>query len=76
MISLFTGSDRSRIRDAASGREAHDLGGQATHRSDWPNVRLAVMAELLRAKFTQHPELAQVLVSTGDCRVPKLARSL
>ncbi|MFE7706476.1 NADAR domain-containing protein [Streptomyces sp. NPDC057486] len=62
-------SDRSRIRDAASGREAHDLGGQATHRSDWPNVRLAVMAELLRVKFTQHPELAQVLVSTGDARI-------
>ncbi|WP_330279128.1 NADAR family protein [Streptomyces sp. NBC_00569] len=68
-LSAADGSDRSRIRDAASGREAHDLGGQATHRSDWPNVRLAVMAELLRAKFTQHPELAQVLVSTGDARI-------
>ncbi|MFB7215323.1 NADAR family protein [Streptomyces sp. NPDC056255] len=68
-LSAADASDGSRIRDAASGGEAHDLGGRATHRSDWPNVRLAVMAELLRAKFTQHPELAQVLVSTGDARI-------
>lgn len=68
-LSAADATDRSRIRDAASGREAHDLGGRAMHWSDWPNVRLAVMAELLRAKFTQHPELAQVLVSTGDARI-------
>ncbi|MGW1813247.1 NADAR family protein [Streptomyces sp. NPDC002125] len=68
-LSAADASERSRIRDAASGREAHDLGGRATRRSDWPVVRLAVMAELLRAKFGQHPELAQVLVSTGDARI-------
>ena len=62
-------ADRRRIRDAASGREAHDLGGQVKHRTDWPEVRLAVMAGLLRAKFTQHPALGQVLVSTEDARI-------
>ncbi|MEW2555117.1 NADAR family protein [Streptomyces zhihengii] len=68
-LSVADVADRGRIRDAGSGREAHDLGGRATHRSDWPDVRLAVMAELLRAKFTQHPELARVLLSTGDARI-------
>lgn len=68
-LSAADASDRGRIRDAASGREAHDLGGRAAHRSDWPDVRLAVMAGLVRAKFTQHPELAEVLVSTGDARI-------
>ncbi|HEY9327529.1 MAG TPA: NADAR family protein [Streptomyces sp.] len=68
-LSAADASDRSRIQEAASGKEARDLGGRATHRSDWPDVRLAVMAELLRAKFTQHPELAQVLLSTGDSRI-------
>lgn len=68
-LSAADASDRSAIRDAVSGGEARDLGGRATHRSDWPDVRLAVMAELLRAKFTQHPEIAQVLVSTGDARI-------
>ncbi|MFC9858357.1 MULTISPECIES: NADAR family protein [unclassified Streptomyces] len=68
-LSAADASDGSAIRDAVSGGEARDLGGWATHRSDWPDVRLAVMAELLRAKFTQHPELAQVLVATGDARI-------
>ncbi|MFD6820547.1 NADAR family protein [Streptomyces sp. NPDC060187] len=68
-LSAADASDKSRIRDAASGREAHELGGRATRRADWPHVRLGVMAELLRAKFTQHPELAEVLVSTGDATI-------
>ncbi|MEV5160734.1 NADAR family protein [Streptomyces sp. NPDC053728] len=68
-LSAVDASDRTRIREAASGREAHDLGGQATRRSEWPDVRLAVMAEILRAKFTQHPDLARVLASTGDARI-------
>ncbi|MDN3022065.1 NADAR family protein [Streptomyces sp. S.PB5] len=33
---------------------------------DWPDVRLAVMAGLLRAKFTQHPDLAEFLLDTGN----------
>ncbi|MFE6889908.1 NADAR family protein [Streptomyces sp. NPDC057694] len=68
-LSAAEASDRADIRDAASGREAHDLGGGAARRKDWPDVRLAVMAGLLRAKFAQYPELAQVLVSTGDARI-------
>jgi predicted NAD-dependent protein-ADP-ribosyltransferase YbiA (DUF1768 family) len=62
-------SDRSRIREAQSGREAQDRGGRATQRSDWPNVRIAVMTGLLRAKFSQHPELAEILLSTGDATI-------
>ena len=30
---------------------------------------MAVMAELLRTKFRQHPELATVLASTHDARI-------
>ncbi|MFJ4899279.1 NADAR family protein [Streptomyces sp. NPDC088727] len=68
-LSAADASDSAAIRDAASGREAHGLGGRAAHRNDWPDVRLAVMAGLLRAKFTQHPGPAQVLLSTGDARI-------
>lgn len=32
-------------------------------------MRPAVMAGLLRAKFTQHPELAQILLATGDATI-------
>ncbi len=68
-LSAADASDRGAIRDAASGQEARELGGRAAHQDDWPNVRLAVMAGLLRAKFTQHPEPAQVLLSTGDAGI-------
>ncbi|MFG2671501.1 NADAR domain-containing protein [Streptomyces sp. NPDC048445] len=68
-LSAADASDSAAIRDAASGREAHERGGRAAHRTDWPDVRLAVMAGLLRAKFTKHPGPAQVLLSTGDARI-------
>jgi predicted NAD-dependent protein-ADP-ribosyltransferase YbiA (DUF1768 family) len=57
------------IRDAASPHDADKLAEQAPLRPDWPAVRLAVMASLLRAKFTQHPELARTLLATGDARI-------
>ncbi|MEY9876928.1 putative NAD-dependent protein-ADP-ribosyltransferase YbiA (DUF1768 family) [Streptacidiphilus sp. MAP12-33] len=68
-LSAADAADRRLIQEAPSGREAHDLGGRAVQRADWPAIRLAVMAGLLRAKFTQHPELAGVLLSTGDATI-------
>lgn len=62
-------SDHDRIRDAGTVREAHETGGRCTLRPDWAAARTAVMAELLRAKFTQHPELADILLSTADARI-------
>ncbi len=35
-------------------------------RSDWDSIRAEVMRRALRAKFTYHPELAELLLSTGD----------
>jgi predicted NAD-dependent protein-ADP-ribosyltransferase YbiA (DUF1768 family) len=61
--------DRAAIRDAISAREAHDLGGAAARRTDWAAMRPAIMAGLLRAKFTQHPEHAQILLATGEATI-------
>jgi len=60
---------RDRIRDAARPYDAEKLAGQVPLWPDWPAVRLAVMARLLRAKYTQHPELADILLATGDARI-------
>lgn len=38
-------------------------------RTDWVTVRDDVMREALRAKFTQHAELRELLLSTGDARL-------
>ncbi|MFD6891039.1 NADAR domain-containing protein [Streptomyces sp. NPDC059957] len=59
-------ADHDRIRAAASAREARELGGAAAGRADWAARRVAVMAALLRAKFGQHPRLAELLVATGE----------
>ncbi|MFD8951492.1 NADAR domain-containing protein [Streptomyces xanthophaeus] len=62
-------TDHDLIRAAATAGEARELGGRAARREDWPAVRLAVMAGLLRAKFAQHPELARILLATGDAPI-------
>ena len=35
-------------------------------REDWDDVKVSIMEEIVRAKFTQNPELAELLISTGD----------
>ncbi|MCX5295160.1 NADAR family protein [Streptomyces sp. NBC_00193] len=59
-------ADHDRIRAAATAREAQELGAGAAGRADWAARRLAVMAGLLRAKFDQHPRLAELLAATGE----------
>lgn len=57
---------REQIRLAPNGYQAQRLGRESPRRGDWADVRLAVMTRLLRAKFDQHPELAEVLLATGN----------
>ena len=46
--------------------EAKRLGREVALRSDWEDVKVPVMEQIVRAKFTQHPRLAKRLVETGD----------
>ena len=38
-------------------------------REDWEAVKDEVMLETVQAKFAQHPELAKVLLGTGDAEI-------
>ena len=38
-------------------------------RRDWESVKVGVMREALVAKFEQHPELRELLLSTGDAKL-------
>jgi N-glycosidase YbiA len=38
-------------------------------RRDWESVKENVMLEALRAKFTQHADLASILLGTGDAHL-------
>lgn len=55
---------RAPSRAARLGRARPDL-----VRVDWADVKESVMHRALRAKFTQHPELAGRLLSTGNARL-------
>ena len=57
---------RKRIAATENPHQAKGLAEGAPRRQHWADARLAVMSCLLRAKFNQHPQLADVLLSTGD----------
>ena len=46
--------------------QAKRKGDLVTLRDDWEDVRLDIMYEILKAKFTQNWDLRQKLVNTGD----------
>lgn len=54
------------VRTCPTPGEAKRCGRMITCRSDWEEVKEAVMLKGLRAKFTQNPELAQKLLDTGE----------
>ncbi len=64
--SVSSTGDHDRIVAEPDPFRAYDLALAADQRPDWLSLQLAVMADLLRAKFAQHPELAFILYVTGD----------
>jgi len=59
-------AERQEVMDAPGPRVAKKLGRKVTMRSDWDQVKLQVMEDLLRQKFAAGTELAGKLVATGD----------
>ena len=53
------------IRRAPSAREAKRLGRKLTLRKGWDSMKFDVMLKACRAKFNQHEDLKQLLLSTG-----------
>lgn len=49
-----------------SGQEAKALGKRVSLRSDWDDVKDEIMYEIVKAKFTQNPDLKNRLVLTKD----------
>lgn len=57
---------REMIRNAATPGQAKRMGGRmAGLRPDWDQVKEDVMRAALLAKFTQHEDLRELLLSTG-----------
>ena len=68
----FAGTEREElVRRAKRPHEAARLGRDrsARLRRNWERVKLSVMREAVRAKFTQHVELREKLLGTGGARI-------
>ena len=63
--------DREEIRKAKSPMLAARMGRDRKRklRRDWESAKLNVMREALLAKFTQHDDLRELLLSTGDAKI-------
>lgn len=65
----FAGTEHEeKVRLAHSPKEAAELGRsrKLPLRKDWEEVKDELMLEALRAKFTQHKDLKEILLDTGD----------
>lgn len=58
-------ADQPQFRDLTAG-QAKRLGRRVRMRDDWERVKLAVMLEMLRQKFTPDRVAGQALLATGD----------
>jgi ribA/ribD-fused uncharacterized protein len=62
---------RKRIRQASGPMEAARMGRdrKLKLRRDWESAKDGVMHKAVAAKFSQHPGLRELLLSTGDARL-------
>ncbi len=58
-------SERAIIRHTNTPGEAKKLGQHVLLREDWEEVKYEVMKTAVRAKFSQHEDIQQVLFNTG-----------
>lgn len=60
---------RQRVRTASTPGAAKRLGQKVELRADWEGIKLDLMKELVRMKFTTHPVLLGQLLSTGNAHL-------
>ncbi|MGW8784084.1 NADAR family protein [Streptomyces sp. NPDC055796] len=65
-LSLARQEDHDAVATADSGAAPQEIAAGAPRREGWERARTAVMTSLLRAKYDQHPELAEILLTTND----------
>jgi len=64
-------AEREKIRKANSPMKAAVLGRDRKKklRRDWESAKIGVMREAVMAKFSQHDELRELLINTGDAKI-------
>ncbi len=64
-------ADQEAVRNARTPMLAARMGRDRKRklRRDWESVKVSVMRQAVQAKFTQHAQLTQLLLKTGDARI-------
>jgi N-glycosidase YbiA len=62
-------AERRRIRESHKPGDAKRLGKSVTMRSDWEEIKIAVMTDLVRQKFTKNKDLKEKLLATNDAHI-------
>jgi ribA/ribD-fused uncharacterized protein len=57
------------LAEAATPGSAKRMGRKVQLRSDWEQVKIGIMEDLVRLKFTTHPDLRAKLLATGDAQL-------
>ncbi|MFF3937426.1 NADAR family protein [Streptomyces phaeofaciens] len=65
-LSVADPGTRVAVTAADNAYAARTLAADAPRRDGWEQARTAVMTTLLRAKYAQHPALAEILLATDD----------
>jgi hypothetical protein len=65
-LKATTTADHDLVMNAMTPGQAKKLGKKVRIRDDWDQVKDAVMLSLVRAKFSQNPDLREKLAATGD----------
>ncbi|MFG2298994.1 NADAR family protein [Streptomyces sp. NPDC048603] len=68
-LSVADAAGRAEVAGAETGPQARQRAADLPRRQGWEQARNAVMARLMRAKFDQHPDLAAILLATGEATV-------
>ena len=62
-------STRQKIAKATKPAEAKKIGRRVKLRNDWEKIKIDLMTELIRQKFTRHQDLRDKLLSTGQAEL-------
>jgi ribA/ribD-fused uncharacterized protein len=68
-MKAFIPADAERVRHCRTPGEAKHLGRRIPLRPDWEHIKYEVMLVGLKAKFTQHAHLKELLLSTGTAAI-------
>ena len=60
---------RRTIRNDPNPGHAKRMGKRVEMRADWHDIKFDVMEDLVRQKFTKHPVLKRLLLSTGGAQI-------